>query len=157
MNKKCFNFYQIKKLEIWILMYCCELHIIKNTLSLCNPYFCSMQKSNVTHQRSLLLIQSWNWCQCWVFRNIRFYFKCKNNVQNIWYFEFYHQEFGLFQNTVLCVSTRMSVHRLIRWSYEKYFIVTPMWMAIRKIYSLSDMSRSTQIISFLACRYEVVL
>ena len=55
----------------------------------------------------------------------------------------------------VCVSTRISVHRLIRWSYEKYFIVTPMWMAIRKIYSLSDMSRSTQIISFLACRYEV--
>ena len=55
----------------------------------------------------------------------------------------------------VCVSTRTLVHYLMHWLYEKYFIVTPMWMAIRKIYSLSDMSRSTQIISFLACRYEV--
>ena len=55
----------------------------------------------------------------------------------------------------VCVSTRTLVHHLMHWLYEKYFIVTPMWMAIRKIYSLSDMSRSTQIISFLACRYEV--
>ena len=123
-----------------------------------NSYFSSMQKSNVTHQRSLLLIQSWNWCQCWVFRNISMYFKYQNNIQNIWYFEFYHQEFDLFKDIVLfvcvCIYAYISTSS-IRWLYEKYFIVTPTWMAIRKIYSLSDMSRSTQIISFLASRYEV--
>ena len=54
-NLMYFSFYQIEKFKVWVSIYCCELRIIKNTLSLCNPYFCIMQKSNVTHQKITLL------------------------------------------------------------------------------------------------------